>query len=82
MTASTETLAAAQMLETMWDADMGVARRARPSAVAESASQRTLRAFVDTFVTQEFLPHVFITFRCGERMGTRNLTIRSQLLRI
>jgi hypothetical protein len=51
-----------QLLDRMWDADLGVPRRVRPLP-DESSSARQLRMFVDTFVTEEFLPDIYVDFR-------------------
>ena len=51
-----------QLLDRMWDADMGVPRRIRPLA-DEGSSARQLRTFVDTFVTEDFLPDIYVDFR-------------------
>ena len=51
-----------QLLDRMWDADLGVPRRVRPLA-AEGGTARQLRQFVDTFVTEEFLPDIYVDFR-------------------
>ena len=46
----------------MWDADLGVPRRVRPLP-DEGSSARQLRMFTDTFVTEEFLPDIYVDFR-------------------
>ena len=52
----------AQLLDRMWDADMGVPRRHRAPA-DEGGTARQLRSFVDTFVTEDFLPDIYVDFR-------------------
>ena len=51
-----------QLLDRMWDADLGVPRRVRP-LLDEGSSARQLRTFVDTFVTEDFLPDIYVDFR-------------------
>jgi len=51
-----------QLLDRMWDADLGVPRRVRP-AQDEGGTARQLRSFVDTFVTEDFLPDIYVDFR-------------------
>jgi len=53
---------AVQLLDRMWDADLGVPRRVR-AAQDEGGTARQLRSFVDTFVTEDFLPDSYVDFR-------------------
>ena len=55
---------AVQLLDRMWDADLGVPRRVR-ALQDEGGTARQLRSFVDTFVTEDFLPDIYVDFRCG-----------------
>ncbi len=69
------------MLEEMWEGERDDC--VRPSAAGiESAppGAHLLRAFVDTFVQEEFLPEVYVDFRCGS--GTPFVALISRSVQV
>lgn len=65
------------MLEEMWEGEQDYCVRASAAGIeAAPPGARLLRAFVDTFVQEEFLPEVYVDFRCGS--GTLFVVLSSQ----
>lgn len=60
------------------DAAGGGGAAASAAATQKEPAQRTLRTFLETFISEEFLPEVYVNFRCGGTLLLKDLNRHSQ----